>query len=92
MSLGWSCYSENILGSAVVIDLPYPCVTGKRSYHINLRIDARESGNVRCDRCTIGPWEEIDGGVGYRTIEAAKAFVCRWVNAAREQGTLTPRM
>lgn len=92
MSLGWTCYLPNVLGSAVVIDLPYPCAQGTRPYHINLRIDAREVGQVRCDRTTVGPWEAIDGGVPHKTIEEAKYYVCAWVNAARAQGTLTPRM
>lgn len=65
----------------------YPC-------RISLRLDGREGRFYRVDRMSLSPWEAIDGGQesAPRTKREAEKVARKWLEAAREQGTLTPRI
>ena len=70
-------------------------VYGKpRSWSVDFRLDGRDGDFYRVDKHTLGPWEAIDGGEqsAPRTLPAAKAMGAKWIAAASEQHTLTPRV
>lgn len=46
----------------------------------------------RVDRKDMFAWEAIDGGKPCVDLDAAIAFIERWIRAACEQHTLTPRV
>ncbi len=58
---------------------------------VAFRIDGRE-GDYRVDLKTssFGPWEAIDGGLGFSSVKKAKSYVARWHRAATAQRTLSP--
>ena len=62
-------------------------------WSVTLRVDAREKP-VRVDAAKpLEPmWIAIDGGDGFNTTTDAKAFASRWLRAAKEQATLSPRL
>jgi hypothetical protein len=61
-------------------------------WSVMLRVDAREKP-VRVDAAKpLEPfWQAIDNG-GFNTTTDAKAFASRWLRAAKEQATLSPRL
>lgn len=63
-----------------------------RVVEVSLRVDAREEGNVRVDKATIGPWNAIDDGEGFSTVGEAQRFAKAWLRAAQAEGTLDPRV
>lgn len=64
-----------------------------RRVTVALRVDGRE-GSYRVDLNPAPaygtPWEAIDGGTGFRTLSAAKAFGRAWVKASKTQNTTSP--
>lgn len=64
------------------------------------RIDGRSffdnlgtgDGSFRLDVSTMLGWEAIDGGTGFKTKGEAERFAERWIEAVKEQGTLSPRL
>lgn len=60
---------------------------------VHLRLDGRGEG-WRADRASwpVPMWEAIDDGDPLPTLKDARALASRWLKAAREQKTLTPRM
>lgn len=74
------------------VELLFKSETG-RTYPGIFRVDARDPKNVRVDRHDLViTWEAIDGGRGFRTVEAAKRFAARWAGAAHAQKTFHPRI
>ncbi len=69
----------------------------KRVKHIIIRLDGREVEGWYVDLFDTG-WESIlpsgtDGRIPtFRSRTAAEKFARRWLRAAREQGTLRPRL
>lgn len=64
---------------------------GNRRIVVHYRVDARESP-VRVDMRTVGPWEAIDGGVGFESTSEAKCWAVLHARMCEEQGTMHPRM
>lgn len=64
-----------------------------RDYVLTLRVDARHS-LIRVDAAKhpAPGWEAIDGSKEFTSVEDAKEYASRWLAAAEQQGTLSPRM
>jgi hypothetical protein len=71
------------VGSKVLIGTTHRPVT--------FRIDGR-SGGFRTDQMTVTPWEVIDQGVPFETVEEAKAWVEAYYTAALKQNTVHPKI
>ena len=63
-----------------------------RAFGATLRVDARDPHNVRVDRHDLAVWAAIDGGKGFKTLEAAKRYAERWAGAARKHKTFYPKV
>lgn len=63
----------------------------KRACTVDFRVDGRD-GTFRVDKRSIGPWEAIDGGTGFKTATEAKRHARAYHAACSAQSTLAPRM
>jgi hypothetical protein len=81
--------SEKIQIAETSMEMP----ESRRVVAFGIRIDARGS-RVRVDtsKPLMPGWEAIDGGDGFATITDAKNFARRWVAAAKEQVSFSPRL
>jgi hypothetical protein len=64
---------------------------GKRAYGLAFRIDGRGGAyRVDVEKPLFPAWEAIDGGEGFATLAAARAWVRAWLRAAKAQASLSP--
>lgn len=57
-----------------------------------LRIDGRGGKGYRLDRMTLTPWEAIDEGIPFDTLQQAQDFAQTWLQAVQDQDTLFPKI
>jgi hypothetical protein len=84
--LTWTKAAHRVYTTRVEVCVPYRVT-------IALRLDGRGGRFYRADMTAMTPWEAIDGGEASApaNLREGKALAARWLVAAREQGTLTPR-
>jgi hypothetical protein len=89
--MNWESKGNNIFGAFSTLTIRN---NGRmQSFEIAFRIDGR-GDSYRVDKITFPGmlWEAIDGGQGFSNKTKAKNFVNKWMGAAVEQNTLTPKV